>query len=779
MDFVYEFGPFRLDPKKRTLARGAEPVTLTAKVFETLLFLIENRDRALSKDELLGKLWPDAFVDEANLSQNIFILRKTLGDTAQDQRFIVTVRGTGYRFAESVREVDEIGAESSARVSSLAAAKNRAVAENAYVPADGVASGLNFRRLIPGILTPFAVVGVLVFLLYRYSHQSGTLTAKDTILVSDFENRTGDSIFDGTLKHALTIHLEQSPFLSMISDQQVRSTLKLMHREDGGVNREVALEVCQRAYGKAVIAGSIASVSKEYVISLEALNCSDGAAIASEQTRAITKEEVLDSLGKIATGLRVKLGESLASIHKFDVPLREATTPSLDALKAFTAGTELLRHNEEQSAAIPLFKRAIEIDPNFALAYAYFARTYVNLGENERAVSYHEKAYKLRDRISEREKLFISSAYHADVTGDLDQEIEAYNLWTQEYPRDWLPLDSLADVYSWYFGQEEKSAELYDRAWRLDTHQPFSPAGLATAYLAMNRLGDARAVLDRAMAAGLDNLPIRTVLYELAVIQGDVATTEAQVRWSESQPVQDNLGWAIAHAAAQQGRLRASQTIFERDAKEYQAVGFNETASWEFAEQALFAAAFHDSQTARRHAASSLALFRGRSNLKKLALALALAGDAKQSQDLMDDLTRRYPHDALLQRFVLPCTQAAIEVNRHQFRRALALLEPVRRYDFGNLLEFSGPYLRGLAYLGDHQPTAAAAEFQQIIDSRGVDPLGANWVLAHLGLARAYVLSGDIEKARASYEHFFALLKEAEPGIPILEEAKTEYRRLK
>jgi tetratricopeptide (TPR) repeat protein len=301
----------------------------------------------------------------------------------------------------------------------------------------------------------------------------------------------------------------------------------------------------------------------------------------------------------------------------------------------------------------------------------------------------------------------------------------------------------------------------------------------AGAYLALNRPAEARVVLDRAMAAKLDNLPVRSALYALAVTQDDAATAEAQVRWSANQPVQDNLGWAIARAAAQQGHLQAAQAIFERDAKELQALGFRETASWEYAEQAISAGAFHDSKLARRDAASSLALFHGRSNVKKLSLALALAGDAKQAQDLIDFLIRSYPHDVLLQRFNIPCARASIELDRHHYQRAIALLEPLRRYDFGTEMDFDSLYLRGLAYLGNHQLEAAAAEFQHIIENRGVNPVGTNWVLAHLGLARAHALSGNIPQARVSYERFFALWKDADSGIPILEEARAEYQHLK
>jgi tetratricopeptide (TPR) repeat protein len=349
----------------------------------------------------------------------------------------------------------------------------------------------------------------------------------------------------------------------------------------------------------------------------------------------------------------------------------------------------------------------------------------------------------------------------------------------EEYPRDWIPLDSLAGDYSWYLGQHEKGAQLYERAWALDPQQPFSPAGLAAADLALNRVTDARAVLDRALAMKLDNLPIRTVLYELAVLQGDAATAEMQIRWSASQPVQDNLGPTIASAAAQRGRLRDARATVERDARELKAQGFNESAASEYSAMAVLEASFHNFPEARRLVASSLALFHGRSNLQMAALALSWAGDAVQAQAMIEELTRRYSHDALQSRLIIPCSRAALEIHRHRYERAIALLDPVRRFDFGTATEFYAPYFRGLAYLGNRQAEAAANEFEQVVKNRGVNPVSPNWTLAHLGLARAYELSGDRAKARAAYETFFALWKDADADIPILQEAKAEYRSLK
>jgi eukaryotic-like serine/threonine-protein kinase len=764
---VYEFGPFRLDPQKKTLLRGSELLTLTPKVFETLVLLVENRDRALSKDELMAKLWTETFVEEANLSQNIFVLRKALGENAQDQRYIVTVRGTGYRFAEAVRELPTVSSTSGSATESDAQREPR-------IPASG-------RRLLVGALGLVMLAAALVgAVMYRWSRRP-VLTDKDTIVLSDFDNRTGDPIFDGTLKQALTIQLEQTPFLNLLSDQRVSATLKLMNRQDGEhVSRNVALEVCQRTNSKAVVSGTIAALGHEYLVSLEALNCREnGEVFGGQQVRAANKEGVLDALSAAASGLRRELGESLASIRKFDAPLREATTPSLDALKAFNAGAELQRHGPDPSAAIPFYKRAIELDPNFALAYAYLGRIYANIGESERGIPYSERAYALRERVSKREGLLLETFYHSEVTGNTDKEIETYNVWMEEYPRDWLPVDSLGTTLRLYSSQYEKTVDLYQRAMVLDPQQPFSPSGLALSYLALNRVQDARAVLDRTLASGLDNPNTRTSLYQVAVMQGDTATAEQQARWSDGQPAQDSLGYFLTAAAAQLGRLSDAQAIADRDVKELATAGFKESAAAELSSLAVIEASFQDFREARRHAVSSLKLSNDFAVVRNAALALALAGDAVRAQSLIQEQERQYPQDMSLSRLTAPCIRTAIAIDQRKFVEAASLLEPVRRYDLASGLGFGSLYLRGLAFLASHNGDEAAAEFQTIIDHRGVAPLSPNWALAYLGLARARSFAGDTAGSRPAYEQFFALWKDADSGIPILQEANAEYRRLK
>jgi len=763
---LYEFGPFRLDPAKRVLQRGEEPVSLTPKAFDTLLLLVQNRHRVMPKEELMNRIWPESFVEESNLSQTIFMLRKTLGETAPEQRYIATVRGSGYRFDEPVREIPDVP---------MAAASGE--------PEPAVLFGSTTRvrssrfRVLAGLMVLLVVAVLVAGRFYLRSRPAPKLTDKDTVVLSEFDNRTGDPIFDGTLKPALAMDLEQTPFLSLLPDQRVRSTLKLMKRgEDERVTRDAALEICQRADSKAVIAGSIVSVGGECVLSLEVLDCRDnGAVIASQTARSRGRDTVLDALSQATAALRRDLGESLASIHKFNAPLRQATTSSLEALKAFNAGAELARHGPNPSASIPLYQHAIELDPNFALAYVYLGLAYTNAGEVERARPYYEKAYALRDRVSEREKLLVTSYYQSDALGDIDKEMETYRIWMEEYPRDWLPVDSLAVDLAANFNEYEQAAQLFRHSMQLDPQQPNSPSGLARSYLALGRIQDAKAVLDATRAIGLDNTSVRSALYQVAILNGDVAAETEQARWSDSQPAIDNLGPLLAFTAAQRGRLEEARRQFQRDVQELHPGGWDETAAFELAQLALIEASLLPSAV-RRDADASLALAR-RTNLPTLSIAYAMAGDSARAEALAREIERSSwlsPND---RRFSLPCVRAAIAISRNNFDEAIASLELMRRYDLGSDMTFQSLYLRGLAFLGKRDSAKAAAEFQTIIDHRGVAPYSPTWTLAHLGLARARVLANDTAGARAAYQQFLAIWKDADRTLPLLNQAEAEYSR--
>jgi len=715
----------------------------------------------------MNSIWPESFVEEANLSQTIFMLRKALGEAAPEQSYIATVRGSGYRFDEPVREIAEVP---------MPAAPSE--------PRSASSSGSGTQKQTShfrGLVAWFAllVVGVVATSgLYLRSWRTPKLTEKDTVVLSDFDNRTGDPIFDGTLKPALAIDLEQTPFLSLVPDQRVRSTMKLMNRrEDERVTRDAALEICQRTDSKAVIAGSIISVGGEYVLGLEVLDCREsGAVIASQRARSRGKDTVLDALSQAAASLRRDLGESLASIRKFNTPLRQATTASLEALKTFNTGAELARHSPNPSSAIPLYVHAIELDPKFALAYAYLGRTYMNLGEVQRARPYLENAYAMRDRVSEREKLLLTSFYESDVLGDIDKEMETYRVWIEEYPRDWIPVDSLAFLLTFDFNEHEKAVQLFIHAMQLDPQQPYSPSGLAQSYLALGRTQDAKAVLDAAFARGLENTSVRSALYQLAILQGDVAAENEQARWSEAQPATDNLGPLVAFTAAQRGYLEEARHQVQRDVQELHTAGWDETAALELAQLALIEASFQHPGV-RRDADASLALGH-KTNLPTLSIAFAMAGDSVRAEAVARELERSSwltPND---RRFSLPCVRAAIAISQNSFDEAIKLLEPMRRFDLGAAMGLQSLYLRGLAFLGKQDSAKAADEFQTIIDHRGVAPHSPNWSLAHLGLARARVLAHNVAGARTAYQQFFAIWKDADRTIPLLNQIEAEYSRL-
>jgi eukaryotic-like serine/threonine-protein kinase len=623
------------------------------------------------------------------------------------------------------------------------------------------------------------LVAVLAVSGYFFFHRPSTkLTDKDTLLLTDFVNTTGDPVFDQTLKQALTVQLEQSPFLSLVSEQHVRETLKYMGLpEDERVTKSRGLEICQRENVEAVLVGSVASLGSQYVIGLEAVNCQNGDLLASEQAQAASKEQVLDAVGKTASRIREKLGESLASIQKFDKPLKEVTTSSLDALKSYSAGVEAFYTGKELDS-IPRLEQAIALDPQFAAAYHLLANTYFNLGESERAADYESKAYDLRDHVSERERLSITRGYYWMVTGALDKEMETEEFWRREYPRDLGATNDLAFDYCYDLGDFERAVDLANGALRVDPKLPYVPGILATAYLGLNRVDEAKSVLDQALARKVDNSDVHDSLYEVAVLQGDSAGIQSLRRWNADQPAENNIADNVILSIMQQGRLKESKELVESQLQALQPSGFKEIAGSYSAMVALTEAELGDHGEARRYATSSATLSRSRTTLPLLTIALALGGESKNVQVTIEELNRRYPSDTSVQSVYIPVAQAALELTRGDSEKAIKLLEPTRHYEFGSSWRFLPLYFRGLAYIGGHQGKEAAEEFQRIIAHRGVAPLAPEWALAHVQLGRAYAMSGDIAGAKTAYQDFLTLWKDADPNIPILKEAKAEYAKL-
>jgi serine/threonine protein kinase/predicted Zn-dependent protease len=607
------------------------------------------------------------------------------------------------------------------------------------------------------------------------------LNATDTVVLADFTNATGDPVFDDTLKQALSIGLRQSPFLELLPDSKVAATLKLMTKPpDTKLAPELAQEVCQRAGSKAYIAGSIANLGKDYVIGLKTVNCQTGDLLAQEQVQTDGKEKVLDALGGAAAKLRSKLGESLSTVQKLDTPLAQATTPSLEALQAYSLGSRLAG-NDDDAAAVPLFQQAIRRDPNFAMAYDLLGTSYFNLGETSLAAENTRKAYELRERVSEREKFSIESQYYDLATGDQEKARQTYQLWAQTYPRDSVPPYNLGAIYDG-LGQYDKSLAEAREALRLDPAKVVIYANLVAAYLRLNRLEEARATAEEAQAKKLDSVYLRFYRYQLAFLQNDAAGMAQQVAWAAGKPgVEDVLLFFEADTAAYSGRLAKARELSRQAVASAERAEEKETAAGYEAEAALREAVFGNAVEARQRAAAALGLSTGRDVQYGAALALALAGDVARTQALADDLGKRSPEDTIVQFNYLPTLRAQLALDRNDVSKAIEALQTASPYELGNVgndVALYPVYVRGTAYLAAHQGSEAAAEFQKILDHRGVvwnEPIGA---LAHLGLARAYALQGETTRARTAYQDFLTLWKDADPDIPILREAKSEFAKL-
>jgi eukaryotic-like serine/threonine-protein kinase len=631
--------------------------------------------------------------------------------------------------------------------------------------------------------TGFAVTGALVFALVLatvgyllFARRTPALTDKDTILLTDILNTTGDSVFDGTLKQGLVVQLGQSPFLNLFSDARVRQTLRLMgHSPDDRVNAEIGREICQRQGLKALITGSIASLGSHYVLTLQAINSKSGEVLASEQAEAESKEQVLKTLSQAAIKLREKLGESLTSIERFDAPL-EVTTSSLEALKAYSLASDESSRGKWVEA-MEHYKHALELDPNFASAYSGLSVCYANTAQPKRAAESISKAYVLRDRVSEIEKLRISSLYYIYVTGELDKYIEVLELYKQTYPRDERPYTNLSVAYD-RIGQWEKSAAEAGEAIRINPNAVAPHANLARALMRLNRFDESLAVLDRALKQlKLDNELLHSWGYNLAFIRGDASAMKQEVdQVTGKQNEYIAVDWQT-NSSAFAGQWRRTQDFSGRaiDLATYNKA--KEVAAQYAAEAALRAAAFGHCAQTESGVTQALSLEHNQVSLTRSCLALALCGQAGQAQSLVDELTKQYPQFTIVNGIWLPAIQAALSLDRGNAAQALTELRAASRYEAAG--EYWPQYVRGLTNLKLGKGTEAAVEFQKIVDHRGFAPMSPLYPLAHLGLARAAALQGDAAKARKLYEDFFVLWKDADNDIPILIEAKKEYEKLK
>ncbi len=650
------------------------------------------------------------------------------------------------------------------------------------LPAAEQSLGIRWKFVAPIFLLLAALIAGA---LYWRSHRTPLLTEQDTVVLADFNNTTGDAVFDDTLKQAISAQLGQSPFLNILSDARTRATLRLMAKPTNTkLTPEVARDLCQRADGKAYIAGSIASLGSQYVIGLDAINCKTGDFLAQEQVTAENKEHVLRALGDAATKLRKKLGESLSSVDKFDVPLDQATTPSLEALKALSVGRKLLQEKGPE-AAIPFFKRAVELDPNFAAAYSALGISYTNLREPGLASENLQKAYDLRDKVSEREKFRIAGNYYLLVTGELEKAIQTYETWAQTYPRNNEPWGNLGVDYT-YLGQYESAVNASLEDLHLFSGSAAAYTNLVGLYTAMNRPEDAKAKYEEAVAHKVNNPFLHGNRYGVAFYEGDVSEMQRQVDGQKDKPGEDVLLSFASDTDAFYGRLASAREKSQRAIEFARRSDAKETAAeWQM-NAALREAEFGNTARARQQTASALNTAATQDVQTLAALALARSGDAGQARKIADDLARRFPLNTMINRYWLPAIDASIELGHSDPAKAIERLKTAAQYELGTPAPQFGvggslypAYLRGQAYLALHQGTEAAAEFQKFLDHRGValnSPLGA---LARLQLGRAYALAGDTTKARHTYLEFLELWKDADPDIPMLKQAKVEYAKLR
>lgn len=766
---LYEFGPFRVDAEKEILLCDGAPIALTPKTFQVLLVLVRHSNQVVTKDDLMKTVWPDTFVEETNLTRSIFMLRKALGESLQDRRYIVTVPGRGYRLAETVRLVPD-------RELTIASVNHSKIQVQ-----------IEEKKRWPWIsATVVCLVAAVVGTFWVRRPPRPVLTDRDTVVLGDFANSTGEAVFDGTLRQGLSVQLEQSPFLSVVSDQKIAQTLRMMDlKADARLTPEIARQICQRTASAADLEGSVSRVGSQYLLTLRAVNCANGQSLASSEASA-DENHVLEALGKISSDLRNKMGESLSTIQRFDTLLEQATTPSLEALKAFSSGIQMI-NTRGSDAAIPFFEHAIELDPHFALAYAYLGIMENDILEPSKAVEYQRKAYELRERTSEVEKYSITATYEQEVVGNVDRAINACQLWIQAYPRAFHPHDLQAGMMLPVIGQYDRAVDEASKAIRLNPDFPIAYSQRMLSLIALNRLDEAKATYAEALKRKLSNPMLDLAMYQIAFLHNDAAGMAQQIaKTTGVSGFEDQLLNLEGDTAAYFGRLRDAREYSHRAVDSARAAGQNDPLLIYSMTAGLREAWFGNKEAAQRRIVQGLRGTPPRDVLYLAALGFAYSGEVARAQTIADDLAKKYPEDTIVQFNFLPTLRAKIALDKGNASAAIEGLKAAAPYELG--VSTQSPFtwtamypvfVRGEAYLAARDSSKAVTEFQRVLDHRGIvlnQPIGA---LARLSLARAYVLQGDLAKARAEYEDLLALWRHADTDIPVLKQAWAEYSRLK
>ena len=783
------FGPFVLSMATGELRKGETLLKLHPQPLRVLVSLVERAGVVVTREEIQRALWGGhTWVDfDAGINFCIRQIRAVLADDAEKPRYIETVARKGYRFVSPVTYSD---------APAMVVPISRAASPLATVPPpSNVAEALpvipeEFVASAPPppivVATPVhrphrlallaATLGVAVtascVAVYLVIHRTPKLTQKDTVVVADFRNTTGDPVFDGTLQQGLSAQLEQSPFLNLVSESQIQQTLRMMKQPpDAKLTGELAAEICQRTNGAAVLTGSIAQIGSQYDLILKAASCSTGESLATTEAQASDKNHVLRALGEAASALREKLGESLATVQKFDTPLVQATTPSLEALKAYNLGFSKYSRGD-QPGAIPFFQQAIQEDPDFAMAYANLGRSYQVLGKSEQMAAALRQAYALRDHASEHERFDIVAVYHQFVTSRLDESIKNCELWEQSYPRDFTPHRMLGFEYG-VLGRYDQSAQEFSRAVELDPGQALPYAGLVIDLTALQRFTEAHAVFAKAKERQLDGGEVQRDFYMTAFVEGDQHLTAELAASLSAQPgYASKLLLEESSAASYFGRYREARELFARAKGAALHEKNTDTAAYLESYMGIREALVGNAALAGDHAVAAMQL--GGSS----PLALILAGDTTEGAKALARLTSHTLPGSYDDLVTVPELKGAIALQRGDATAALEFFQSLVPYESGWSDRYTAAYLRGQAFLLARRGPDAVAEFQKILNHPGIVLNSELVPLAHVGSARAHAITRDTPKARAAYQDFFTLWKNADPDIPILKQAKAEYAKL-
>jgi DNA-binding winged helix-turn-helix (wHTH) protein/tetratricopeptide (TPR) repeat protein len=778
MKDIYRFDEFELDPSKRILARNGAPAPLSPKAFDLLTFLVLNPGRVLSKEELLKSVWPDSFVEEGNLAQHISWLRKALGDRSA---CIATIPGRGYQFTAQVQVEHPVDSLPESQPGDIFVQRVRerthvVIEQSSPAPvARALPAWSASRRNAVIRWTALSLLAAALIVL------AATIAWKRLVpppqlrkvMVADFANSTGDATFDRTLKRALEIDLEQSPYIDVMSESEAVSILQLMGRSDGaGISSAIAREVCVRSNRQVLLSGSIASVGHDYLLTLEATDCASGKQLAGAKAETAAKEKVLAALDSVADRIRKGLGESRASLENYQVPIMTATTFSLDALKSYSMGHYLAAQGKSESETLPFYQKAVELDPQFAMAYGAIASDYYNLNEYNLASQYYRKAFELSGRVSAKEKLEIQAHYYCEGQEDVLQGIQVYRMWAETYPHDWVPWVNLTNEYT-QLGKYVPAIAAGERAIEEAPSRRISYSVLVRAYKRANHFAEAKAIALQAVQKGMDSTGLHASLLQIAFAENDRDALSREIKWGEGH----NGGWYFlaiqADAAATAGGYRRAEELL-RDAVE---VAERDNLS-EAANDILLDQAQMEYELGLQ-ASSRATLSRVRNpemDSPDLAILRVELGDTSFAERYLT-AHNSSTHPGTQMAFLnLPRLRAALAMRRGKPLDAITELRPAIPFE---LADYTVPAQLAAAYMLAKQPENAVHEYRKILLNRGVDPVSVLYPLAHLGLARAFALEKDTRRSRKEYDELFALWKDGDPDIPILRQARMEYSSLR